>query len=227
VTWPRSWKRLPPFGRPEHRFHGDRAIPHRWPCSSIRSAAVSAIRTGHDLRKGRGCAATSGRHSQDSSEGIVRPRYHHRRPAGSPDEVPGRRGCAGRQGGRAARRLAAFGGRCCRAADRRLAQALGGQGFTLLIDQSSSCGKGLADYPNGRLPASALCPLYAAPGESLTRDARPGRAWHWPRSRRRPELRQPRASVNAAQCPALRVFHPAWAEPSGVLPEPWHWEFAG
>jgi LAS superfamily LD-carboxypeptidase LdcB len=22
-------------------------------------------------------------------------------------------------------------------------------------------------------------------------------------------------------------FHPAWAEPSGGLPEPWHWEFAG
>jgi hypothetical protein len=22
-------------------------------------------------------------------------------------------------------------------------------------------------------------------------------------------------------------FHPAWAEPSGRLPEPWHWEFAG
>jgi D-alanyl-D-alanine carboxypeptidase len=21
--------------------------------------------------------------------------------------------------------------------------------------------------------------------------------------------------------------HPIWAEPSGVLPEPWHWEFAG
>jgi hypothetical protein len=21
-------------------------------------------------------------------------------------------------------------------------------------------------------------------------------------------------------------FHPGWAEPSGVLPEPWHWEFA-
>jgi len=25
----------------------------------------------------------------------------------------------------------------------------------------------------------------------------------------------------------FRWFHPAWAEPSGTLPEPWHWEFAG
>jgi LAS superfamily LD-carboxypeptidase LdcB len=26
--------------------------------------------------------------------------------------------------------------------------------------------------------------------------------------------------------PLYGWFHPAWAEPSGVLPEPWHWEFA-
>src|SRR5665811_1329218 len=58
-----------------------------------------------------------------------------------------------------------------RAADKRLAQALAGQDFTLLLDGSSNCGLGSANYPNGRLPASALCPLYAAPGESLTRDA--------------------------------------------------------
>lgn len=27
--------------------------------------------------------------------------------------------------------------------------------------------------------------------------------------------------------PAFGWFHPSWAEPSGRLPEPWHWEFAG
>ena len=27
--------------------------------------------------------------------------------------------------------------------------------------------------------------------------------------------------------PLYGWFHPAWAEPSGSLPEPWHWEFAG
>jgi hypothetical protein len=58
-----------------------------------------------------------------------------------------------------------------RAADRQLAQALAGQDVTLLLDESSSCGKGSASYPNGRLPATALCPLYAAPGESLSREA--------------------------------------------------------
>jgi hypothetical protein len=27
--------------------------------------------------------------------------------------------------------------------------------------------------------------------------------------------------------PLFGWHHPAWAEPSGALPEPWHWEFAG
>ena len=27
--------------------------------------------------------------------------------------------------------------------------------------------------------------------------------------------------------PLFGWFHPAWSEPSGGLPEPWHWEFAG
>ena len=26
--------------------------------------------------------------------------------------------------------------------------------------------------------------------------------------------------------PLYGWFHPAWAEPTGVTPEPWHWEFA-
>lgn len=30
-----------------------------------------------------------------------------------------------------------------------------------------------------------------------------------------------------ANAPQFGWFHPAWAEPSGSRPEPWHWEFAG
>jgi LAS superfamily LD-carboxypeptidase LdcB len=26
--------------------------------------------------------------------------------------------------------------------------------------------------------------------------------------------------------PLYGWFHPAWAEPTGTMPEPWHWEFA-
>lgn len=161
-----------------------------------------------------------------------------------------------------------------RAADRRLAQALAGQDFTFLMDQSSSCGKGLADYPNGRLPASALCPLYAAPGESLTRDAsmafnamsnayqrQSGSALCVTDSYRSyaeqvaVKLASPKMTATPGRsqhglglavdfcggvqnfatpahlwmqrnAPLYGWFHPAWAEPSGVLPEPWHWEFA-
>ena len=30
-----------------------------------------------------------------------------------------------------------------------------------------------------------------------------------------------------ANAPLFGWFHPAWAEPSGSLPEAWHWEFGG
>ena len=58
-----------------------------------------------------------------------------------------------------------------RVADKRLAEALQGQDFKLLVDSSSSCGKDPKAYPNGQFPASALCPLYAFPDQSLSRDA--------------------------------------------------------
>lgn len=161
-----------------------------------------------------------------------------------------------------------------RAADRRLAEALAGQDFKLLMDESSSCGNDTRKYPNGRRPASALCPLYAAAGESLAREAalafnamsnayqkhsgsaicvadsyrsyaeqvaiklsRPGLA-------AKPGTSQHGLGLALDLCggvqsfsspahlwmqrhaPLYGWFHPAWAEPSGVLPEPWHWEFA-
>ncbi|MDQ1538553.1 MAG: zinc D-Ala-D-Ala carboxypeptidase [Actinomycetota bacterium] len=162
-----------------------------------------------------------------------------------------------------------------KAADKELASALHGQDFMLLQDQSSSCGKDSATYPNGRLPASALCPLYAAPGESLTHSAadafnamsnvyqrqsgsalcvtdayrsyaeqvavkleRPGFAASPGRSQHGLGLAvdlcggvqsfaSPAHLWMQRNAPLYGWFHPAWAEPSGALPEPWHWEFAG
>jgi zinc D-Ala-D-Ala carboxypeptidase len=161
-----------------------------------------------------------------------------------------------------------------RAADKLLAEALQGQDFKLLMDASSSCGKDPKVYPNGQLPASALCPLYANPDQSLSRDAaiafnamsnayqqQTGSALCVADSYRSyPEqvaIKLERPGLAAApgtsqhglglavdlcggvqdfsapahlwmqrHAPLYGWFHPAWAEPSGVLPEPWHWEFA-
>ena len=161
------------------------------------------------------------------------------------------------------------------AADRRLAEALHGQDFKLLMDDSASCGRDdPAKYPNGQLPASALCPLYAAPGQSLRRDAamafnamsnayqqqtgsalcvtdayrsypeqvaikleRPGFAAAPGTSQHGlglavdlcggvQDFSAPAHLWMQRHAPLYGWFHPAWAEPSGVLPEPWHWEFA-
>jgi len=161
-----------------------------------------------------------------------------------------------------------------RAADKRLAEALAGQDFILLLDESTSCGKASATYPNGRLPASALCGLYAAPGESLTRDASiafnamsnayqketgsalcvsdsyrsyaeqvavkltrgtfaatPGRSQHGlglavDLCGGVQSFANPAYLWMQRNAPLYGWFHPGWAEPTGVLPEPWHWEFA-
>jgi zinc D-Ala-D-Ala carboxypeptidase len=161
-----------------------------------------------------------------------------------------------------------------RAADKRLAEALQGQDFKLLVDSSSSCGKDPKAYPNGQFPASALCPLYAFPDQSLSRDAaiafnamsnayqrqtgsalcvadsyrsfpeqiaikleRPGLAATPGTSQHGlglavdlcggvQDFSAPAHLWMQRNAPLYGWFHPAWAEPSGVLPEPWHWEFA-
>lgn len=161
-----------------------------------------------------------------------------------------------------------------RAADKRLTEALEGQDFKLLMDDSSSCGKDSTHYPNGQLPASALCPLYAAPGQSLSRDAamafnamsnayqqqtgsalcvadsyrsyseqvavlleRPGLAATPGTSQHGlglatdlcggvQDFASPAHLWMQRNAPLYGWFHPAWAEPSGQPPEPWHWEFA-
>jgi len=161
-----------------------------------------------------------------------------------------------------------------RAADRRLAEALRGYGFLNVRDDSSSCGKDAANYPNGRMPASALCPLYGAPGESLRRGAtmafntmshdyqqqtgaplcvtdsyrsyaeqvavkltRKGMA-ATPGSSQHglglaldlcggvQSFSAPAHLWMQRHAPLYGWFHPAWAERTGTLPEPWHWEFA-
>jgi len=161
------------------------------------------------------------------------------------------------------------------AADRQLALALQGRDSRLLVAESSSCGTASANYPNGQLPASALCPLYAAPGESLIRSAadafnamsheyqrqsgtalcvtdgyrsyaeqvavklaRPNLAASPGRSQHGLGLAadlcggvqsfaSPAHLWMQRNAPLYGWFHPAWAEPTGSLPEPWHWEFAG
>jgi D-alanyl-D-alanine carboxypeptidase len=162
-----------------------------------------------------------------------------------------------------------------RAADRHLARVLNGRDYRLLMSQSTSCGKGSPVYSNGWWPSSALCNLYAAPGQSLRRSAamafnrmsnayqeQTGSALCVNESYRS----YPAQVAIKASLPGLAAtpgtskhglglavdlcggvqdfanpthlwldrnasrfgwFHPAWAEPSGALPEPWHWEFAG
>jgi len=162
-----------------------------------------------------------------------------------------------------------------RAADRHLARILNGRDYSLLMSQSTRCGKGSPVYPNGWWPAGARCPLYAAHGQSLRRSAalafnRMSRAYQQQYGSAlcvNQSYRSYSAQVAIkAALPGLAAipgtsnhglglavdlcggvqdfsgaahlwmkrngpyygwFHPAWAEPSGGLPEPWHWEFSG
>ena len=164
--------------------------------------------------------------------------------------------------------------RLAREADKRLAQALQGQDFKLLMDSSPDCGKDTANHPNGRFPASALCPLYAAPDEGLPRDNAMAfnamsRAYEQqtgsplcvtdayrtfaeqvvvqlatPELAAVPGTSQHGVGLAVDLCggvqsfataahlwmdrhaPLYGWFQPAWADSTGVLPEPWHWEFA-
>jgi len=161
------------------------------------------------------------------------------------------------------------------ASDRQLARALKGRDYTLLMAQSSRCGKGSPIYPNGSWPTSSRCALFAAPDQTLRRAAalafnrmssayqrRTGSALCVTEGYRsyaeQVAVKQRLPGLAAAPgtskhglglavdlcggvqdfaSPAhqwLRTnsrhfgwFHPAWAEPSGGLPEAWHWEFAG
>ncbi len=164
--------------------------------------------------------------------------------------------------------------RLARDADRRLAEALKGQDFMLLMDNSLTCGKDIGSYPNGGLPPSALCPLYVSQDEGLPHDAAVAfnamsKAYEResgsplcvtdgyrplteqvvvkkasPRLAATPGTSKHGVGLAVDLCggvqsfahpahlwmqlnaPLYGWFHPAWAEPTGVTPEPWHWEFA-
>jgi D-alanyl-D-alanine carboxypeptidase len=139
----------------------------------------------------------------------------------------------------------------------------------------TACSNDNADYPNGHIPASALCPLYGDPSQSLRptaaaafnalslayqRDtgtpicitdsyrsfaeqlmvkaergawaATPGTSEHG--MGRAVDLcggiqdfGSPAHLWMKQNAPLYGWFHPDWAEPTGALPEPWHWEYAG
>jgi hypothetical protein len=161
-----------------------------------------------------------------------------------------------------------------RAATKRLHQAMASMGFG--IDGSTeTCSDDEAEYPNGHVPARALCPLYGDPSQMLRPSAAAGfnalsKAYErdtgspicvtdsyrsyaeqvsvkasrgkWAASPGTSEHGMGRAldlcgGINDFGSPAhlwmkqnaplYGWFHPAWAEPEGALPEPWHWEYAG
>jgi hypothetical protein len=161
-----------------------------------------------------------------------------------------------------------------RAATRRLHQALASIG--LGVDGSTeTCSDDESEYPNGHIPAKALCPLYGDPSHMLRPSAAAAfnalsKAYErdtgspicitdsyrslaeqiavkasrgkWAASPGTSEHGMGRAldlcgGINSFGSPAhlwmkqhaplYGWFHPAWAEPGGALPEPWHWEYAG
>ncbi len=145
---------------------------------------------------------------------------------------------------------------------------------TSIQDVGTPCSDNDATYPNGRLPASALCPLWKAPGMSLRPKA--AAAFNAMSAAYAKDTGSPlcvtssyrsyadQVSVKASRgrwaatpgtsqhglglavdlCggvnsfgtaafewmkqngPTYGWYHPAWAEPTGSLPEPWHWQFA-
>jgi zinc D-Ala-D-Ala carboxypeptidase len=163
-----------------------------------------------------------------------------------------------------------------RAADRRLARALRAHGGAAGVKAGADCSPGdTRDYPNGRVPATALCPMYGSADERLRED--PARAFNamsrayqhdtgtplcvtdgyrplgeqlevaraTPTLAARPGTSHHGLGIAADLCGGVQSFgtaahlwmqhhaplygwyHPAWAEPSGSMPEPWHWEYAG
>ncbi len=165
--------------------------------------------------------------------------------------------------------------KAAKAAYEALMQALRSSSAMLLTGSGKPCSGNEADYPNGAIPMSALCPLWGAPGEYL----RPAAAAAfsamskaYARDTGKPicvtdsyrtyaeqvALKAEKGKWAAtpgtsehglgkavdlcggienfgtaahlwmkANAPLFGWFHPDWAEPTGPLPEPWHWEFAG
>jgi D-alanyl-D-alanine carboxypeptidase len=155
--------------------------------------------------------------------------------------------------------------------------SVGRAGGNRVTGQVGSCtgGDDVEQYPNGRIPLAALCPLRANGGHYLRADAAfaldrltvaytqrfgevlcitdsyrslaaqvdvyarkpglaavPGTSNHgWGTAA---DLCGGIQQFESAQhhwmqvyAPLYGWFHPAWAQPGGSKPEPWHWEFAG
>jgi hypothetical protein len=168
------------------------------------------------------------------------------------------------------------GSAAARTADARLARALRAHGGAAGVKAGADCSPGdTRDYPNGKVPASALCPLYGSADERLREE--PARAFNamsrayqhetgsplcvtdgyrplgeqvevaqaTPNLAARPGTSHHGLGIAADLCGGVQSFgtaahlwmqhnaplygwyHPAWAEPSGTMPEPWHWEYAG
>jgi zinc D-Ala-D-Ala carboxypeptidase len=168
------------------------------------------------------------------------------------------------------------GGAAARTADARLARTLRAHGGAAGAKAAADCSPGdTRSYPNGRVPASALCPLYGSAHERLRED--PARAFNamsrayqhdtgsplcvtdgyrplgeqlevaraTPALAARPGTSHHGLGIAADLCGGVQSFgtashlwmqhhaplygwyHPYWAEPSGSMPEPWHWEYAG
>lgn len=161
-----------------------------------------------------------------------------------------------------------------KAAAAKLQEALQASGASVYT-AGKPCSGDETPYPNGMIPASGLCPLWQAPGESLRPRAAAAfnaLSQEYARQTGSPicvtdsyrslgEQYAVKASrgmwaatpgtskhglgmaldlcggINSfgsaahlwmrQNAPLFGWYHPAWAEPGGALPEPWHWEFAG
>ncbi len=162
------------------------------------------------------------------------------------------------------------------AAAARLRQALEAASVDLAAEIGPPCTKDDGTiYPNGMMPAAALCPLWGAPGQSLKPKAAAAfnamskayaqqtghpicvsdsyrslaRQYTVKASRGRwaatpgtsPHGRGVAVDLGCGvqdfghpahlwlkqNAHIYGWYHPAWAEPGGPLPEPWHWQYAG
>ncbi len=162
-----------------------------------------------------------------------------------------------------------------KAAADKLRTAIQASAIDVVAEIGPPCSKEDGEYPNGMMPAAALCPLWGAPGQSLKPRAaaafnalskayaeqtghpicvsdsyRSLQRQYAVKASRGKWAATPGTSPHGRGVavdlgcgiqdfghPAhlwmkqnahlYGWYHPAWAEPNGALPEPWHWQFAG
>lgn len=162
-----------------------------------------------------------------------------------------------------------------KAAADKLRSAVSAAKVDVVTEIGPACSQEDGVYPNGMMPAAALCPLWGAPGQSLK--PRAAAAFNALSKAYAAQTGHPicvsdsyrslarQYSVKASRgkwaatpgtsphgrgiavdlgCGIQNFgdpahiwmkqnahlygwYHPAWAEPNGALPEPWHWQYAG